>query len=105
MQYDNLRGQIIDINNNSEVIGTFIYDGRFETDDISSAIASAIKSKNPVIVKTEERKVDIKKTEPQNIQSGKSKEDRLRELKNLFEKELITKEEYEKAKQKILEEQ
>lgn len=34
----------------------------------------------------------------------KSKEARLRELKDLFEKELITKEEYEKAKQKILDE-
>ena len=29
MQYFDLRGQIIDINNNSEVLGTFSYNGRF----------------------------------------------------------------------------
>jgi len=34
----------------------------------------------------------------------RSKEERLRELKDLFGKELITKEEYERAKQKILDE-
>ena len=65
-----------------------------------------MKSKNPVIVKEEViKKADVVKSEPQNTQAGKSKEERLRELKNLFEKELITKKEYEKAKQKILEEQ
>ena len=105
IQYFNLRGQIIDINRNSEVLGTFSYDGRFKPDDIAVAIASALKSKNPIIVKQEEKKVDITKKEPQNTQTSKSKEDKLRELKNLFEKDLITKEEYEKAKQKILEEQ
>ena len=62
MQYFDLRGQIIDINNNSEVLGTFSYNGRFNTDNISVAIASALKNKNPVIVKEEEKKVDIKYT-------------------------------------------
>ena len=104
MQYENLRGQILD--NNSEVVGTFMYDGRFDTDDISNAIASALKSKYPIIVKEEEIKQDSKPPSvSQSAQSGKSKEERLRELKDLFEKQLINKEEYEKAKQKILEEQ
>jgi hypothetical protein len=105
MQYFDLRGQIIDINKNSEVLGTFSYDGRFNTDEIAVVIVSALKNKNPVIVKEEEKKVEIIKTEPQTTQTGKSKEDRLKELKNLYEKELITKEEYDRAKQKILEEQ
>ena len=105
MQYSDLRGQIIDINKNTEVLGTFGYSGRFNPDDIAVAIASALKDKNIVIVKEEQRKVEVVKSETPNTQSGKSKEDRLRELKNLYEKELITKEEYEKAKQKILEEQ
>ena len=105
MQYFDLKGQIIAMNTNSEVVGTFAYDGRFNTDEISDAIASAIKSNNPVIVKEEYKKPEVINSEPQDYQSGKSKEDRLRELKNLFEKELITKEEYEKAKAKILEEQ
>lgn len=39
------------------------------------------------------------------IIQSKSKEERLRELKGFYEKDLITKEEYEKAKQKILDEQ
>jgi hypothetical protein len=68
-------------------------------------VASTLKNKNPVIVKEEQKKPEIIKNEPPSNQSGKSKEERLKELKNLFEKDLITKEEYEKAKQKILEEQ
>lgn len=48
------------------------------------------------------KKEDIKSEDiPTNVVK-KSKEVRLRELKDLFEKELITKEEYDKAKQKIL---
>lgn len=109
MQYFDLRGQIVDINKNSEVLGTFSYDGRFDPDDISIAIASALKDKNPVIVKEEEKKEIIKeigKENPiQNAKPTKSKEERLIELKSLFEKGLITKEEYERAKQKILDEQ
>lgn len=105
MQYFDLKGQIIDINGNSEVLGSFSYDGRFNTDEISVAIASALKDKNLVIVKEEQRKPELVKNEPENKQIGKSKEDRLRELKNLFEKELITKDEYESSKKKILEEQ
>lgn len=104
MQYENLRGQIL--NNNSEIVGTFMYDGRFDTDNISNAIAAALKNNNPVIVAVLEPKLEVKPSPTlQNIPAAKSKEDRLRELKNLFEKELITKEDYDKAKQKILEEQ
>ncbi len=83
-----------------------MYDGRFDTDDISNAIASALKNRNPIILKEEEIKQDSKSSSvSQSAQAGKSKEERLRELKDLFEKQLINKEEYEKAKQKILEEQ
>lgn len=105
MQYSDLRGQVIDVNKNSEVLGTFSYDGRFNPEDIAVAVASALKDKNPIIVKEEQKRLETVKDEPQNTQIGKSKEERLKELKNLFEKELITKEEYEKAKQKILDEQ
>ena len=109
MQYFDLRGQIVDINKNSEVLGTFSYDGRFDPDDIAIAIASALKSNNPVIVKEEEKKEVvkevIKESQTQNTKPTKSKEERLIELKNLFEKGLITKEEYDRAKQKILDEQ
>jgi len=53
---------------------------------------------------------DLKNDKIENVRTqrnipSKSKEDRLRELKDFFEKELITKEEYERAKQKILDEQ
>ena len=47
----------------------------------------------------------IKENQTQNTKPTKSKEERLVELKSLFEKGLITKEEYERAKQKILDEQ
>ena len=109
MQYFDLRGQIVDINQNSEVLGTFSYDGRFDPDNIAVAIASTLKDKNPVIVKEEEKKEVIKEVvkenQTQNAKPTKSKEERLIELKNLFEKGLITKEEYDRAKQKILDEQ
>jgi len=45
-----------------------------------------------------------KKNETQINLTRKSKEVRLRELKDLLEKELITKDDYERAKQKILDE-
>jgi hypothetical protein len=47
---------------------------------------------------------NVTPAEPETAKSVKSKEDRLKELKNLFVKELITKEEYAKARQKILDE-
>ncbi|MBL0182686.1 MAG: SHOCT domain-containing protein [Chitinophagaceae bacterium] len=104
-QFSNLRGQIVDVSNGSQIIGTITYEKKFEVDDISSGIADNIKSKNPVIQKAEIKKDNLVKEETQNMKQGRSKEDRLRELKDLFEKQLITKEDYDKAKQKILEEQ
>ena len=47
---------------------------------------------------------EVKKNEIQNNTPKRSKEARLKELKDLLEKELITKEDYESAKQKILDE-
>ena len=93
-QYSNLSGEIVDVNNNSEVVGTFSYHKRFEIEDISNAIATKLKSKKPIIVKEETN----------NTISAKSKEERLLELKNLFEKGLISKEEYENARRKLIEE-
>lgn len=114
MQYFDLRGQIVDVNNNSEVLGTFAYDGRFEPDNIGEAIASKLKENNPSIIKEEvaieipkeEIKIDSKDNEITTVTSKptKSKEDKLLELKNLFDKNLITREEYERARKKIIEE-
>lgn len=47
---------------------------------------------------------EAKKNEAQTNLPRRSKEVRLKELKDLLEKELITKEDYERAKQKILDE-
>jgi len=55
-------------------------------------------------VAQELKKEEVNKKDIQPTISKRSKEVRLRELKDLFEKELITKEEYERAKQKILDE-
>lgn len=112
MQYFDLRGQIVDVNNNSEVLGTFAYDGRFEPDNIGEAIALRLKDRNPTIVKEDvlieiskdEIKNDPKDNETTNGQPTKSKEDKLAELKNLFDKNLISKEEYDRARRKIIEE-
>ena len=112
MQYFDLRGQIIDINNNSEVLGTFAYDGRFEPDNIGEAIALKLKEKNPTIIKEdvtieigkEEIKNDLKDNETTNSNQTKSKEDKLIELKNLLDKNLISKDEYDRARKKIIEE-
>lgn len=104
-QFSNLRGQIVDVSNGSQIIGTITYERKFEVDDIAGGIADNIKSRNPVIQKAEIRKENLAKEETQNTKQGRSKEDRLRELKDLYEKQLITKEDYDKAKQKILEEQ
>ena len=62
MQYFDLRGQIVDVNNNSEVLGTFAYDGRFEPDNIGEAIALRLKDRNPIILK-EDAPIEIGKDE------------------------------------------
>jgi hypothetical protein len=104
-QFSNLRGQIVDVSNASEIIGTFIYEKKFEVDDVANGLAANLKSKNPVIQKESIKKQSIITEESQNTQQPRSKEARLRELKDLYEKQLITKEDYDKAKLKILEEQ
>ena len=92
MQYSNLKGQIVDLNNNSTIVGNFEYNGRFEVENVANAIAIRLKA------------VPIKDTtEPQKL-TAKSKEERLRELKDIFDKQLITKDEYEREKKRVLEE-
>lgn len=106
MQYADLRGQMIGLNKNVEVFGTFGYKGRFNPDDIANAIAAELKSKNPIVIKEEEKikpVIEDKKDESPNFNQPKSKQEKLAELKSLYEKELITKEEYDRARQKIIE--
>ncbi len=99
IQYKNLKGQIVDLSNNSEVVGTFSYNGNFELDDVVNAIAAKIKTyvilNNP----------GLQKRNTQSNPVQKSKEEKLKELKDLFEKNLITKEEYDREKKRVLEEQ
>ncbi|HRI24883.1 MAG TPA: SHOCT domain-containing protein [Ferruginibacter sp.] len=103
-QFSNLRGQIVDLGNGGQIIGTVTYERKFEVEDLTAGIAENIKGRNPVVYKAAPRKESVA-AEPQSSQQPKSKEARLRELKDLYEKQLITKEDYEKTKQKILEEQ
>ena len=104
-QFSNLRGQIIDVSNGSQIIGTFVYEKKFEVDDIAAGLATNLKSNNPVVQKDAIKRETVKTEESQqNTQQPRSKEVRLKELKDLYEKQLITKEDYDKAKQKILDE-
>ena len=107
MQYFDLRGQLLNQLNNSEVIGSFSYDGRFNPDDIANAIATELKKKNLTVIKEEEKvtvlKEEVKATKETKTGDVKTKEERLIELKALFDKGLITKEEYELARKKIIE--
>jgi len=95
MQYSNLRGTIIDLNNNSQPIGTFTYTGRYENDEVADAIATKLST----IIKD-----PIHNKQPQTNQTVKSKEDRLKELKDLLDKGLITQDDYNTQKTKILNE-
>lgn len=94
MQYSNLTAQILDLNNNKTVVATVVYDGKFELKPVAEAVATELmKAPNPTT------------SENKNTSKPKSKEEKLIELKGLFEKELITKEEYDRAKKKILDEE
>ena len=108
MQYFDLRGQIVSQINNSEVVGSFSYEGRFNPDEIADAIADELKKKNLIVIKEEQTQAVINKEIPvkreTKLTGVKSKEDKLAELKDLFDKGLITKEEYEQARKKIIEE-
>ena len=98
MQYSNLTAEIIDLNNNRTVIATIVYNGKFELDAISDAVAVELnKAITPKVAGTPS-------VEKQNTPTIKSKEDKLAELKNLLEKNLISKEEYDRARKKIIEE-
>lgn len=104
-QFSNLRGQVVDLGNGSQIVSTIVYERKFEADDLAAGIAGYFKDKNPVIVKAEPKKETVAATADNAVQQPRSKEARLRELKDLYEKQLITKEDYDKARQKILEEQ
>ncbi len=96
MQYSNLTAQILDMNNNKTVVATIVYDGRFELDPVANAIAVELnKAKAPKVATTTV-------VEKQKAPTTKSKEEKLSELKNLYEKQLITQEDYDKQKAKIL---
>lgn len=96
-QHSNLTGQIVDMNNPSIIIGTINYDGKYNPSELSEGIAARLKSIT--------RKIHISNSNSKKTKTQvKSKEERLQELKGFFEKELITKEEYEAEKKKILSE-
>ncbi|MES1181606.1 MAG: SHOCT domain-containing protein [Flavobacterium sp.] len=94
MQYSNLKGKIIDLENDSHPIGSFSYSGRYENPSISDTIAMRLHN----IVRDQQTRPKI----AQNAHLGRSKEEQLTELKNLLDKGLITKEDYETQKTKIL---
>ena len=96
MQYSDFTGQIIDLNNNRTVVATIAYYGKFEIDPVADAVAVEL---NNAIAPKVSGETSVEK---QNSPTIKSKEDKLVELKNLYEKQLITKEDYEKQKAKIL---
>ena len=101
-QYSNLTAEIVDLNNNRTVVATIIYKGRFEIDAVAEAIAVEL---DKAIVP--EGAIANKVNEPVSSQEKsivKTKEEKLIELKHFYEKQLITKEEYEEQKKKILSE-
>lgn len=94
-QYSNLTAEIVDLNNNRTVVATIVYKGRFEIDAIAEAVAVELdKTVAP-------ENSAVKKTEPTKS-APKTKEEKLVELKQLYEKQLITKEDYDEQKKKIL---
>jgi hypothetical protein len=107
VQCKNFTGQIVDLNNDSEIIATFSYSGNFDMDAVAQAVAEKLNetkmTDNPQIRETEIPK-NAGPTDNQKKLAPKTKEERLIELKQFYEKQLITKEEYEEQKKKILEE-
>lgn len=91
MQYSNLTAQVLDLNNNKTVVATIVYDGKFELNPVAEAVATELM-----------KAASLASPEKQNNSKAKSKEEKLIELKGLFEKQLITKEEYEREKAKVL---
>ena len=103
MQCSDLTGQIIDVSNQNKVVGTFKYDGRFEIPNVADAIAKILSEK-----KGEDAEGESQTSTPINTKTGhdktKTKEEKLVELKQFYEKQLISREEYEEQKKKVLEE-
>ena len=100
IQCKNFTGQIVDLNNDSEIIATFSYSGNFDMNAIADAVADKLNA-----AKTYNKSTADEIVTPDSLtvkSKPKTKEDRLVELKGFYEKELITKEEYEKQKAKIL---
>jgi hypothetical protein len=107
IQCKNFTGQIVDLNNDSEIIATFSYSGNFDMDAVAEAVVERLNTAKSVEDSSEEENETPKILQPDNSQTktaAKTKEERLTELKRFYEKQLITKEEYEEQKKKILEE-
>lgn len=105
VQCKNFTGQIVDLNNDSEIIATFSYSGNFDMDAVAQAIAEKLNEaktldSSPAIIVADTSKGSTSGTLIKS--SPKSKEERLIEVKQFYEKQLITKEEYEEQKKKIL---
>lgn len=96
-QHSNLTGQIVDMSNPSLIAGTFSYDGNYNPSELSLGIALKLKT---LILKGASAKDET----PRNTTPIKTKEERLVELKGFFDRQLITNEEYEREKKKILSE-
>jgi hypothetical protein len=101
-QYSNLTAEVLDLKNNRTIVATIIYKGRFEIDALANALAAEL-SKTVVPENSSVKETETPKTAPTKT-ATKTKEERLVELKGLYEKELITKDEYEAQKKKILDE-
>lgn len=104
-QYSNLTAEVVDLNNNRSVVATIVYKGRFEIDSIAKAVAEELDKTIPPLNATNDKQIiiDIPKT-TEDKPVTKTKEEKLVELKQFYEKQLITKEEYEAQKKKVLEE-
>ena len=93
MQYSNLKADIVDVST-SETVGSITFNDRFNIKETGDKISEILQSKA------------LPKVETQPVtKTPKTKEERLRELKDLFEKNLITQQEYDTQKKRILEEQ
>jgi hypothetical protein len=102
-QYSNLTAEILDLENNRAVVATIIYKGRFEIDAVADAVAVELARRDtPANVVVPEKEVIAPETPPPAKVVVKTKEEKLVELKQFYEKQLITKEEYEEQKKKVL---
>jgi hypothetical protein len=105
IQCKNFTGQIVDLNNDSEIIATFSYPGNFDMVALAMAVADRLNSvKLKVVLPSNEQALPVEEKsnilQPKN--QVKTKEEKLIELKGFYEKQLITKEEYEEQKKNIL---